>query len=609
MGLRRLANMHGLSVIFSILLSLLFCPSVSEVYDATGLSQSTYDDLGNLTQSIRTYTGLSPFTFDYTYHADGARASMNSVAGNWTYLYDKASRYTSMTSPLGTVSSEYELNGWQKKRTLPNGAHTSFGYDPAGLPNSIVHKKPDNSLISEWSEFSYDGVFNLVDVSTSGHTFNTNFNGLLGFAYTSKDQLSTESSTRFGDYVESNVWDASGNPTTFRNASGRTFNNSNQRTNTGFVYDGNGNPTTHGGTTATYDAENRMLTYGSATYTYRADGLRASDGTGSSKKYYLYDGGNAICRLDSTGTLDRTYVFAPDGLVGWSIPNSTSHQMLFDWQGNLEHSTGTTGSVATSHAYNAWGQRNSVFPINAVTGANDRYGYNARWGYVRDTTGLYYCQNRYYDPANGGWLNRDPIGYAGGMNMYGYCGGGPVGAADPTGAIFETLLDLVGVFTDAYAFAKDPSWENAGYLVWSIGATVTPGAPGSYVGRGLKMAAQGGEAATAGKRLYNGTKLARNMNAAGKGIEKGTGACHHIVAKGAEGAEGAMKLLAKWGIDIDDASNGVGLPRAFHQRVHTKNYYRSVEERLGRANDPDHARKILEQIGKDLVKQSKKRRR
>ncbi|HMS55687.1 MAG TPA: RHS repeat-associated core domain-containing protein [Fimbriimonadaceae bacterium] len=202
--------------------------------------------------------------------------------------------------------------------------------------------------------------------------------------------------------------------------------------------------TTYAGTTATFDAENRLLTYGSATYTYRADGLRASDGTGSSKKYYLYDGGNAICRLDSTGTLDRTYVFAPDGLVGWSIPNSTSHQLLFDWQGNLEHSTGTTGSVATSHAYNAWGQRNSVFPINGDTGANDRFGYNARWGYVRDTTGLYYCQNRYYDPANGGWLNRDPIGYSGGMNLYGYCGGGPVGAADPSGLSRITwLYDLI----------------------------------------------------------------------------------------------------------------------------------------------------------------------
>ena len=218
-----------------------------------------------------------------------------------------------------------------------------------------------------------------------------------------------------------------------------------------------------------------------------ADGLRASDGTGSSKKYYLYDGGNAICRLDSTGTLDRTYVFAPDGLVGWSIPNSTSHQMLFDWQGNLEHSTGTTGDVATSHAYNAWGQRNSVFPINAVTGANDRYGYNARWGYVRDTTGLYYCQNRYYDPANGGWLNRDPIGYAGGMNLYGYCGGRPVGAADPTG-LYKTgsYLGDVGEVFKGYGDALNPfNWARSAGALWAEGEMNGAGAAASMFGRGV----------------------------------------------------------------------------------------------------------------------------
>lgn len=31
--------------------------------------------------------------------------------------------------------------------------------------------------------------------------------------------------------------------------------------------------------------------------------------------------------------------------------------------------------------------------------------------------------HRYYDPTEGRFLNRDPIGYAGGMNLYAYCGG------------------------------------------------------------------------------------------------------------------------------------------------------------------------------------------
>jgi RHS repeat-associated protein len=81
-------------------------------------------------------------------------------------------------------------------------------------------------------------------------------------------------------------------------------------------------------------------------------------------------------------------------------------------------------------AYNARGQKNYLYPAN-FNNELHRFGYNARWGYRTDTeTGLAYCQNRYYDPANGRWVTRDPIGYAGGVNLYGYCGSGPVGFAD-----------------------------------------------------------------------------------------------------------------------------------------------------------------------------------
>ena len=64
---------------------------------------------------------------------------------------------------------------------------------------------------------------------------------------------------------------------------------------------------------------------------------------------------------------------------------------------------------------------------------SDPFAYNARSGYCRDPeTGYYLCGHRYYDTL-GRWVTRDPIGYAGGINLYGYCGGNPVGRADPEG--------------------------------------------------------------------------------------------------------------------------------------------------------------------------------
>ncbi len=50
------------------------------------------------------------------------------------------------------------------------------------------------------------------------------------------------------------------------------------------------------------------------------------------------------------------------------------------------------------------------------------------------------CTYRYYDPTRGRWLTRDPIGYGGGLNLYGYCGADPVGGVDPLGLQATELI-------------------------------------------------------------------------------------------------------------------------------------------------------------------------
>ncbi|MCA1791021.1 MAG: RHS repeat-associated core domain-containing protein, partial [Thioalkalivibrio sp.] len=50
-----------------------------------------------------------------------------------------------------------------------------------------------------------------------------------------------------------------------------------------------------------------------------------------------------------------------------------------------------------------------------------------------DASGLNYRRNRYYDPVNGRFTQEDPIGLAGGLNVYGFAGGDPVNFWDPFG--------------------------------------------------------------------------------------------------------------------------------------------------------------------------------
>jgi hypothetical protein len=52
-----------------------------------------------------------------------------------------------------------------------------------------------------------------------------------------------------------------------------------------------------------------------------------------------------------------------------------------------------------------------------------------------------YMRNRYYDPATGRFTQQDPIGLAGGLNLYGFANGDPVNFNDPFGLKVEFVGD------------------------------------------------------------------------------------------------------------------------------------------------------------------------
>ena len=52
---------------------------------------------------------------------------------------------------------------------------------------------------------------------------------------------------------------------------------------------------------------------------------------------------------------------------------------------------------------------------------------------------LYYVRNRTYNRVLGRWIQRDPIGYSGGINLYGYVESSPAGLVDANGAAANGL--------------------------------------------------------------------------------------------------------------------------------------------------------------------------
>jgi RHS repeat-associated protein len=76
--------------------------------------------------------------------------------------------------------------------------------------------------------------------------------------------------------------------------------------------------------------------------------------------------------------------------------------------------------------------------FGALEGASAGGGTNTESGYTgastpNQTGGFTYLRNRWYDPATGRFLTQDPIGLAGGVNLYAYAGNDPVAYSDPFG--------------------------------------------------------------------------------------------------------------------------------------------------------------------------------
>jgi RHS repeat-associated protein len=261
------------------------------------------------------------------------------------------------------------------------------------------------------------------------------FSGTTSWAYSTRDEVLQEQTTRVGGYTSGFGYDLAGNPTNFKGAS-RTFNAKNQLTGgTGlgaFVYDGNGNPTTYNGVGVTFDPSNEATQFGTMLSAgYRGDGLRAwkqGSGGAGTRTYFLYDGLTPVVELDATGAVSAVNSFGPTGLLSRSSGSSTVYY-AFDERGNTAQRLDGSGNVLTSHVADAYGA------VASTVSVNDPYaGFGAQHGYYTDTeTNLVLCTFRYYDPALGRWLTRDPIGYEGGLNLYAYCTGNPIGLVDPLG--------------------------------------------------------------------------------------------------------------------------------------------------------------------------------
>jgi len=120
--------------------------------------------------------------------------------------------------------------------------------------------------------------------------------------------------------------------------------------------------------------------------------------------------------------------------------------------------TDAAKAVTATQRFDAFG--------NKIGGANSvrQYGYTGR---EPDASGLIYYRARYYDPNQTRFTQRDPLGYADGINPYSYVHNNPVNFNDPSGLLARSVVTFVDTQATSYVNARNELYGTIGGYLYS----------------------------------------------------------------------------------------------------------------------------------------------
>ena len=191
-----------------------------------------------------------------------------------------------------------------------------------------------------------------------------------------------------------------------------------------------------------------------------------ADGASGKTVHYLYEPGTFVpvaqalrhqpMRLLAQPSYTGAYDIDQDPLwthTPQALPIDVLAWYQCDHLGTPQELTDHTGQIAWSAQYKAWGevteQRTEWAQRQGLTNPIRFQGQ-----YHDHETGLHYNRYRYYDPRVGRFVSKDPISYAGGLNLYAY-------APNPTGWVDTN--GLAKLPKEGRYHGPKPKYENPGH--------------------------------------------------------------------------------------------------------------------------------------------------
>lgn len=174
---------------------------------------------------------------------------------------------------------------------------------------------------------------------------------------------------------------------------------------------------------------------------------------------FAYDGANVV---RSTGAIEWRYIHGPgvdDPLVAAYHPNTPWTEKYYYLTDGRGRQLAFTRADGTNEEDQLVYTQNGGSHAGGITASN---GYDNQRSGVAAAPRLSYYRNRYYDQETGRWTQEDPIGVAGGVNLYQYGGNNPVAYTDPFGLC-------------------PPCWQSYPYESFKLGLRSSVGASASFL--------------------------------------------------------------------------------------------------------------------------------
>jgi RHS repeat-associated protein len=316
-------------------------------------------------------------------------------------------------------SATYGYNAGNQRTTFTNaaGTYVAYTYDAIGQL-----KVADSSVNTEDRGYLYDAAWNLSTRTNNGATTT--------FTVDTKNELTNIAGASY-------TYDGNGNLTWGYNSHTNYVYDDENRLVQWFSYATSFGPPASGDlrTDFVYDGLSRLRSR--SEYQYIGTGWYPNGTT-----YYIYDGRRVIQERTTAPTV--SYTRGPDlsgalegaGGIGGLLARSTGYSGGWtnhwcyhaDGNGNITYLADVSQALAASYRYDPFGNTTSSSGAQATA---NTYRFSSKEIHV--TSGLYYYGYRFYDPNSQRWLNRDPIGEFGGINLYDYVANNPVDRVDAFG--------------------------------------------------------------------------------------------------------------------------------------------------------------------------------